>query len=73
MPSLEDGHEGQPPWGLGGPPASREEGGEVLIGEQGDQLVAQRHEDVAAREGGACDARRGLGDGLDRPRVQGHG
>src|SRR5690349_7775515 len=50
-----------------------EEIGEVGVGEDGAELVAQLQERVALAEGGPGDPRGLLGHGVDRDRLEGHG
>jgi hypothetical protein len=73
LAELEDGDEGEPPRRVGRLADGRETGGEVLVVEDGPELVAEGEEGRALREGGESDAG-GLGrDGAGRLWLERHG
>jgi hypothetical protein len=63
LPELNDGDQGQPPGRQRGLAPAGIEVGEVGIGEEGTELVAQLEIGMAVREGGMGDLGRVLGDG----------
>src|SRR5262245_55428987 len=72
LDELKDGDQGEPPGGLNGSAAAGVEGGEVLVGEDGAQFVAQVEIGVAVGEGGASDPGGVVGDGNVQLSAQGH-
>ena len=70
---LQQGDQGQPPRREPGLAALREEVGEVRVGEDGAEFIAQLEERIALAEGGSRDARGLRGHGLDRAGLKGHG
>jgi len=66
-------HEREAPRRLRRAATRGEERRELLVGEQGPDLVAHAHEGAAAAERGAGDAGGRLGDGIDGMRMQRHG
>ena len=73
LAELQEGDQGQPPRRQPGLAEPREQVGEALVREDGAELVAQLEERVALAEGGARDAHRLLGHGLDRAGLERHG
>jgi hypothetical protein len=72
LAELEQGDQGQAPRRQARLAELREQVGEVGVGEDGAELVAELQQRVALAEGGTCDARRPLRHGLDRARLE-HG
>jgi len=73
LQELHQRDQGQAPGGEGGLAAAWVEVGEVLIGEEGPQLLAQAQAQTAPGEGGAGDAGGLFRDGGGRLGVQAHG
>ena len=73
LAELQDGDEGEPPGGEGGLPTLGVEVGEVLVAEDGSQLITEPEIGVSFGECGTGDECGQLGDGRDRAGLQGHG
>ena len=73
LAELQEGDQRQPPRRQPRLAEPGEQVGEVRVGEDGAELVAQPEEGVALAEGGPGDARRLLGHGLDRAGLERHG
>ena len=73
LAELQDGDQRQPPRWQARLAELGEQVGEVRVGEDGAELVAQPEQGVALAEGGPRDARRLLGHGLDQGGFERHG
>jgi hypothetical protein len=73
LAELQDGDERQAPGRQARLAEPGEQVGEVRVGEDAAELVAELQQRVALAEGGPGDARRRLGHGLDRDGLERHG